>query len=382
MSSNRVFVSPSADINGTYATADSIYRDNQLAGFGGPITLTPATPAPGDSGVRTIVYEHPMSNRSVLGFNRATLSWNIRTPPGTGAWFEVRAWRASPADNVAGWTPWLLIGEWGDVTPEQAGWAIQTKAANATIETDEFVSGVPWDAIQWRMVAASRSPGTSVTLVRAQVTAVQDSFHGRRSWAEIASHPVAPFELTIPFRSQRTDNPALSGRLCSPTSVAMALAYCGVDVPVQRVAELAYDRRHDIYGNWPRNVQAAFELGVPCRFVRFNNWGEVADAVRRRRPVVISFAADKGELPEAPYESTSGHLIVIRGFDADGDVLVNDPACPTAADGARTYSRARLTQVWLRNSRGTAYLFDRDASFDRPLPASELGDPASQKGPP
>lgn len=334
------------------------------------------------NGVATAVYEHPVPEITSDGFCRAIVSWNISTPPGTGAWFEVRAWRSkdghswSGSTGDAGWSPWLFIGEWGEVSPEQAGWPIQTKAADASIEVDEFVSSERWDLLQWRVVVASTTPGRSVTVHNVIISANLESPNADSRNDKRADQLPTPADLPVPFRSQKTDNPALAGRLCSPTSVSMVLGLHHHNVSVQRVAELAYDRRHDIYGNWPRNVQAAFELGLSGAVVRFANWNEVSQQIEKNRAVIISFAADKGELPAAPYESTSGHLIVIRGFDERGDVLVNDPACGTEQEGRRTYSRDDLTRVWLRKGRGTAYLlWPRDDST--PLRVRELAAPAT-----
>lgn len=337
------------------------------------------------NGIATKVYEHPIPHQPARSFKRAILSWNIITPPGTGAWFEVRAWREHPlklnaSDGVqAGWTPWLFIGEWGDVAPETAGWRLQTAADHTRIEVDEFVSDVPWDLLQWRVVVASRVPEQSVTIDNIVVSSCVDSPFNDAG-VDSTVIPNAP-PLSVPFFTQKTDNPALSGRLCSPTSVSMVLSFHGNDVTVQQVAARAYDRRHDIYGNWPRNVQAAFELGLSGAVVRFASWEQLAEQLMLGRPVVISFAADKGELRNAPYESTSGHLIVVHGFDKNGDVLVSDPACGSEAEGRRTYPRDDLTRVWLQKSRGTAYvLWPRKAST--PIPIRELSTPETASNAP
>jgi hypothetical protein len=335
------------------------------------ISLRPTSPS-ANPDVRLTVYEHPMPSMTSGQFNRAILSWNIRTTPGTGVWFEVRAWSSSQHNGDSGWTPWLFIGEWGDVSPADAGWALETRAQDSQVEVDEFVSTRSWDTLQWRVIVAGKSPDAKADIVAVNVDKMFDT--PNRSAGRTRSRPneMEPIAVNVPFRSQRTDDPALSGRLCSPTSVAMVLASKGIDVPVQRVAELAYDPRHNIYGNWPRNVQAAFELGLSGAVIRFKDWAHVEYYINQGTPVVISFACKKGELPEAPYESTDGHLIVVRGFDKNGDVLVNDPACGTEAEGRRTYSRKRLTDVWLNQSRGTGYIFWRGRERKSPQFFQEL----------
>jgi len=70
----------------------------------------------------------------------------------------------------------------------------------------------------------------------------------------------------------------------------------------------------------------------------------------------MSIAWKKGELTGAPIASSSGHLIVLVGFDSTGNPIVNDPAAAANEDVQRTYLRAQLESVWLRYSGGTVYL--------------------------
>lgn len=70
----------------------------------------------------------------------------------------------------------------------------------------------------------------------------------------------------------------------------------------------------------------------------------------------MSIAWKKGELAGAPITSSSGHLVVLIGFDNTGYPIVNDPAASTNQDVQRTYVRAQLESVWLRYSGGTVYL--------------------------
>jgi hypothetical protein len=147
----------------------------------------------------------------------------------------------------------------------------------------------------------------------------------------------------------------------APTSLAMLLAFRGVERPTLEVAQRAFDARHDLYGNWTRNVQAAWSFGVPGHLARFADWKGVAAELERGQPLVISIAAKAGELAGAPYASTEGHLLVVTGFDGKGGVLVNDPAAEDAAKGKRVYRADELAKVWLARG-GTAYVL-------RPRPA-------------
>ena len=72
--------------------------------------------------------------------------------------------------------------------------------------------------------------------------------------------------------------------------------------------------------------------------------------------IAISIAFGAGELSGGPLTSSNGHLLVVVGFTADGDVVVNDPAADSPAGVRRTYDRAQLERVWLNASTGTSYV--------------------------
>ena len=135
----------------------------------------------------------------------------------------------------------------------------------------------------------------------------------------------------------------------------MVLAYRGVDRTTREVAELVYDKPHDIFGNWTRAVQAAFTLGVPGYLGRFWDWDEVKQTIAHDQPLVVSIGVKNGELTGAAYHETSGHLIVLCGFDKNGDCLVNDPAAKDAEHGQLTYKRSELQKCWMERG-GTAYV--------------------------
>lgn len=135
----------------------------------------------------------------------------------------------------------------------------------------------------------------------------------------------------------------------------MVLRYYGRMVSAEDIASEVFDREQDLYGIWPRNIQVAFRHGVSGAVRRFASWREVAAEFQCGRPIIASIGVAKGQLDNAPYETTSGHLIVLRGFDRNGDVLVNDPAGANAESGRVTYRREQLTRCWLARG-GTAYV--------------------------
>ncbi len=299
-------------------------------------------------------------------FTEALLSWNIDVPPNCGVRLDVLVRDAATNE----WSPPLFIGSWGDVAIG-AGPAArpQTTDTGIKVDIDYLRSEQPLNALMYHITAArvgsvgvaggvqAGGAGTQQPPVLVRRMAVCLSDTRTKNTAPVGQlTPTRIGRLGVPFRTQKTSDEALAGRLCSPTSLSMVLAHRGVDLAIERVAALTLDPHFGIYGNWPRNVQAAFSVGVPGYLTRLNTWGELERLVASGNPVIIAIAVEPGELRGAPYADTRGHLIVVEGFDSDGNVLVNDPAAPTAEQGQRTYQREDLTTVWLRRVDGTAYV--------------------------
>jgi hypothetical protein len=156
--------------------------------------------------------------------------------------------------------------------------------------------------------------------------------------------------IAVPFRSQFDGTGELGPRLCSPTCVAMMLAYHGIDYPILDVARACYDAEHDLYGNWSRAVQAAFGFGLPGRVRRFGGWDAVRSLLRRGIPIIASIRFGEGALPGAAVPKTAGHLVVVTGLAPPDSVLVNDPAFRDSAGGVRAYELRAFERAWFGGS--------------------------------
>ena len=300
-------------------------------------------------------------------FTEAVVSWNLDTPAGTGARVEMRV----AGEEGAEWSAWLFLGEWGDVPPSGPR-AVSDGVVGVHVDVDTLVCARPVRRYQWRVTAtrgewmpalsgrADHGFDEAVVVRRVAVVTTREleqTEAGTERRRAAASRAQAAVALDVPFRSQRTPEPLLAGRLCSPTSVAMVLAQeSGGGRPVHDVALRAFDARNDVFGNWAKNVQAAFSLGAMGYVTRVRDWNEVAGYLRRGVPVIASIRAGVGELRGAPYTQTGGHLIVITGLDGRGAALVNDPAVGTAARGRLRYRLDDLETVWFSGSAGTAYI--------------------------
>jgi hypothetical protein len=134
---------------------------------------------------------------------------------------------------------------------------------------------------------------------------------------------------------------------------------------VDHAARMTYDYDYEGTGNWPFNTAYAANLAGHAFVTRLRSLREAETYIRAGIPLVASIAFGRGELDGAPISSTDGHLLVIVGFTASGDVVVNDPAAASDATVRRTYDRGQFENAWIPTSGGTVYVITDDA---HPLP--------------
>ena len=97
------------------------------------------------------------------------------------------------------------------------------------------------------------------------------------------------------------------------------------DPQVDHAAANTYDWNYDGTGNWPFNTAYAGRYGLESFVTRLRSLTEAEKFIAAGIPLVVSVSFKENELTGSGY-STNGHLMVIRGFTAQGDVIVNDPA--------------------------------------------------------
>src|SRR5439155_670623 len=94
---------------------------------------------------------------------------------------------------------------------------------------------------------------------------------------------------------------------------------------------------------WPRLRSSTRSRAYSTRFgldgfvTRLRSLNEAQRFLNASIPLVASI---NGKLPGFLLGETNGHLLVIRGFDASGDVITNDPAVKTDEDARKVYRRA------------------------------------------
>jgi len=332
------------------------------------------------NGPRDIAYESgswvSVPVTSPFAFDELVASWNAETPNGTWIQTEMQATGSGRT------TKWYLLGIWasGDGTIHRTSRSAQGDA-DGFVAIDTFIRSKKADPLfsyqlrvtLFRVAGTSGSP--AVRFIGAMTSAASDF--------AIPSAPAGVVrELAVPQLSQEVhrghfpeyDNGGEAW--CSPTSTAMVLQYWNergyttsgpsdgqlavfpgathVDGQVDYAARYVYDWNYQGAGNWPDNTAYAASFAGMNGFVtRLRSLAEAERFIAMNIPLVASI---NGKLPGFLFKKTSGHLLVIRGFTANGDVITNDPAVFADADARVVYGRADFEKVWLEGSAGIVYV--------------------------
>lgn len=295
--------------------------DFKVPGFNsvGGVLTGPETPAP--------------------AFTELIPSWNAVTPAGSSLTLEVRAKQA------AGWSNWYSFGTW--MSADGRSSLDGQKDAAGALNTDTLSLKAPASAYQYRVTL--RGPvQLSLLAFTTSTKAVKLSFSvsDKAAWGKV---------LNVPQRSQMI-YPGGGEVWCSPTSTSMILAFWGIQVTVPAAAAATYDKAYDGTGNWPFNTAYAGSLGLRAFVSRLPNLAAAESYISAGMPLAVSLGWKAGELPGAAVPSSSGHLMVLVGFDRAGNPVLNDPAAPGDASVRRSYPRAAFERLWQEHSGGTVYV--------------------------
>lgn len=347
--------------------------DHTVIASNGAITLQPGQGLPrgsdpgGAYGVSKAFYAGsyvtPVAP-SATPFNWAVASWNADTPPGTWIAVEMRALRpgikgSSDTGNPNSYTKWYAMGVWAAGADTLSRHSVANQAdADGSVDTDTLKLSINAAGVQLRVTLCTTDPAVTPSVRRLAVITADsrmadtDFPADRTAWGS---------DIAVPERSQMIygDQGAV---WCSPTSTSMLMAYWAgqtnndaLDQSVPAVAAACYDSVFDGTGNWPFNTAAAAAYGLEAYVTRMQSLAQVEQWIKAGIPVAISISFKTGELTGAPPGDVPGHLIVVRGFDAKGDVICNDPEFSPPAPVRIVYRRDQLEKVW-RGNGGVAYV--------------------------
>ena len=167
------------------------------------------------------------------------------------------------------------------------------------------------------------------------------------------------FEIPVtPISQMEFEDRDLANKICSPAALTAVMNYYGKKTSLKEALCAVYDNNAKIYGTWPLNTAYAAQLGLNAFVVRCCSLAQAEGEIYKGRPLIVSLGYKKGGLKNAPLSATAGHLLIITGFDKDGNVIALDPAAKTAADARRVYNRAQFAEAWLKNKKGLAYAIE------------------------
>jgi len=322
------------------------------------------------------------------------IPYDAADPPSVETWLQVRD------DNQQ--SGWFSFGRWstgttvlpnGDLTSVRGSAGSQHNEWGQ-IAQDTYIAPKSRriDGFRLRQMLFRGAEGEPLTRLLAAVASRRElltSFKVSETTLEEA------IELDVPALSQyqhRGEYAKLNGggeAWCSSTAIAMVLCYFGklpspreiIAMPSDIVFD-AHNRQDSVVthaalhtfdngqakkdtGNWSFNTAYATDRGVPASVQQFDNLQAVEQEIKRGFPVVATLKWDNEDsncafhLDDAPIDKTDGHLLVIRGFTKQGDVIVNDPAAPHNREVRRIYKRAQFEYNWLRSKGGVVYTFDK-----------------------
>jgi len=336
------------------------------------------------AGVRSRSWTSPWASPG-FALTRLVASWDARTPGRSRVRIQVRG-RTGTATSS-----WDTLAVWaqGDRYVKRTSKGAQTDdLGSVSVDTWVVPNGVTSYQLRVTLVRrAGQKASPRIESVGAMASLLPSVSSVKASQSGVARGVV----LDVPMYSQmihRGHSPEFGAggeAWCSPTSTSMVLGYYGALPPasayswvgtghadpwVDHAARMTYDYAYEGTGNWPFNTAYAATRVDRAFVTRLRSLREAEVLIQAGIPVVASIAFKKGGLAGAPISSTDGHLLVIVGFTADGDVVVNDPAAATDAEVRRTYDRGQFENAWLPTSGGTVYVI---ADAAHPLPPSPGG---------
>ncbi|GAA3168602.1 peptidase C39 family protein [Streptomyces virens] len=312
-------------------------------------------------------------HRLAVPATEAIASWNARTPEGTWLQVELKGTYSDGTD-----TPWYVMGRWaaGDQDIRRTSVDDQGDGRSSvwtdTLAVDDAASGLRIVSYRLRLTL-HRRPGTDLTPTVWRVGAMGSDIPDR--FTVPASEPGLARELIVPRYSQEIhkgqypeyDNGGEAW--CSPTSSQMIIEYWGgrlteeqlswvdpsyADPQVCHAARHTYDYQYAGCGNWPFNAAyAATFRDLQGVVTRLGSLTDLETLIAAGIPAITSQSFREEELTGAGY-GTSGHLMTVIGFTADGDVIANDPASDDNEAVRRVYKRREWENIWLRTKRYNA----------------------------
>jgi hypothetical protein len=293
-------------------------------------------------------------------FDELIISWNAQRP--IKGSFKIEA---SIYIQHKGWSDWLPYALWGSAGQSGGEFKVEAGRIPISVSQDilEVVEGYKANQFRIKVTAQAGLRFDHFYALHACASRIHDLF------PEPPENPLRSIDLDVPLCSQMLLNHPRHHHLCSSTSTSAAIAYLMGNFTLDPVsfALKAYDQAFDIFGNWVLNVaQASALLGKEwlCWVERLRGFECIFKRLCKNTPVVVSV---RGPLPGSAKEYSQGHLIVVRGYDAQTKkVLCMDPAFDSDEKTNVAYDFEDFMQAWRRRGY-ISYIFQNVKSHPVPI---------------
>ena len=281
-------------------------------------------------------------------FTEVIPSWNIKHSSRSQFIIELRGKRFGIP------TAWYQMADWTlDASTNPRTSLNGQKDADATVSTDTVIFHQPMDSVDLRItskIADGERPILDLVSVSFSGTILDEPASVTKS---------AAWGKVIPMAKRYQNRYPDGHRLCSPTSTSMLLREAAkrtgqaVDRDVPAVVPGLYDAGYDGAGNWSFNAAFYGQFDGLTGYV--SRFGKIADLelfIERGIPLAVS--VDLNRFRGTPKPVDSGHLVVLVGFQKNGDPVFLDPAVSNEVQ--TTYLRANFDSAWKRSGRAV-YVF-------------------------
>lgn len=283
----------------------------------------------------------------IAPFNELMLTWNGKRPHQD----QYRIYVSLKTDD---WSPYLLYAIWGQ--DQQSSFSRVADASSVRVYQDavEVLNGYTATGFRIKIESEKGASLDGLYSLHVYTSGNQEKRKQKRGLDRSCC-------LDVEGLSQRVLSHPRCMDLCSPTSTTAVVRFLlnANDLDPVFFAERVRDIGFDIYGNWVLNVAESSHLLGPswnCWVERLDGFADIYEKLQQNTPVVVSV---RGPLPGSALPYAKGHLLVIRGFDAENQrVLCMDPAFLSNEETLVSYPLKEFEEAWGR--RGfLAYVYSR-----------------------
>lgn len=254
------------------------------------------------------------------------------------------------------WSKYISYGEWG-LGNQNAAYSQSDSLVRLSADELIIQGGKTANALQYKVLLRR----TNTTYESAKLALIATALNIPNYEYEVDTTELRNYvNYEVPKLYQH-DVPNIGNSICSPTSSTMLLKYKGhdfsdnglYDYEHEYIARLFNDYGNNIFGNWVYNTVGMSAFGEISYVKRMYSVNELLDHLDNVGPIAASV---KGTMiGESGYSwTTSGHLIVVRGYRIIDDqiyILANDPNLKNVHE---EYKVENFMRVW----RNIAYIVE------------------------